>query len=112
MTSCRRSCCWRPDGCWSGCRWDCRPWSPRSPFPTPGRPEHDPDPVREGGRRRTRERFARGICRVPGMDLRIFTEPQQGASYETLLRLARAAEDCGFDGFFRSDHYLAMGDGD
>jgi F420-dependent oxidoreductase-like protein len=46
------------------------------------------------------------------MDLRIFTEPQQGASYETLLRLARAAEDCGFDGFFRSDHYLAMGDGD
>ncbi|GAA5006359.1 hypothetical protein GCM10025734_46390 [Kitasatospora paranensis] len=46
------------------------------------------------------------------MDLRIFTEPQQGASYETLLRVARAAEQLGYDGFFRSDHYLRMGDGD
>ena len=46
------------------------------------------------------------------MDLRIFTEPQQGASYEQLLRLARSAEDAGYDGFFRSDHYLVMGDGD
>ncbi|MEN3358997.1 MAG: hypothetical protein V7637_2979 [Mycobacteriales bacterium] len=45
------------------------------------------------------------------MDFRIFTEPQQGASYEQLLRLARAAEDAGFDGFFRSDHYLSMGSG-
>ena len=43
------------------------------------------------------------------MDVRIFTEPQQGASYETLLAVARTAEDCGFDAFFRSDHYLAMG---
>ena len=43
------------------------------------------------------------------MDLRIFTEPQQGASYESLLRVARATEDFGFDAFFRSDHYLAMG---
>ncbi len=41
------------------------------------------------------------------MKLRIFTEPQQGASYGTLLAVARTAEDCGFDGFFRSDHYLA-----
>lgn len=39
-------------------------------------------------------------------------EPQQGASYDTQLRLARAAEDLGFSGFFRSDHYLAMGEGD
>ncbi|MGE5290546.1 MAG: LLM class F420-dependent oxidoreductase [Micromonosporaceae bacterium] len=44
------------------------------------------------------------------MQLRIFTEPQQGASYETLARVARAAEDLGFDAFFRSDHYLKMGD--
>src|SRR5580698_5744830 len=44
------------------------------------------------------------------MKLRIFTEPQQGASYGTLLRVARAAEDLGFDAFFRSDHYLSMGD--
>jgi F420-dependent oxidoreductase-like protein len=39
--------------------------------------------------------------------LRIFTEPQQGATYDTLLAVARAAEDGGFDGFFRSDHFLA-----
>ncbi|QPP06091.1 LLM class F420-dependent oxidoreductase [Streptomyces bathyalis] len=46
------------------------------------------------------------------MRLRVFTEPQQGASYETLLRVAKAAEDLQFDAFFRSDHYLAMGDSD
>ncbi|NKQ58459.1 LLM class F420-dependent oxidoreductase [Amycolatopsis sp. K13G38] len=45
------------------------------------------------------------------MDLRIFTEPQQGASYDDLLRIAKATEDGGFDAFFRSDHYLKMGDG-
>jgi F420-dependent oxidoreductase-like protein len=44
------------------------------------------------------------------MKLRIFTEPQQGADYDTLLRVARAAEDLGFDAFFRSDHYLSMGE--
>ena len=43
------------------------------------------------------------------MRLRIFTEPQQGASYATLRRVAKAAEDLGFDAFFRSDHYLKMG---
>ena len=46
------------------------------------------------------------------MDLRVFTEPQQGASYDDLLRVARTAEDAGYDAFFRSDHYLVMGDGD
>ncbi|MFB7273191.1 LLM class F420-dependent oxidoreductase [Streptomyces sp. NPDC056244] len=46
------------------------------------------------------------------MDLRIFTEPQQGASYETLLRVAKATEDLGFNAFFRSDHYLKMGSAD
>ncbi|GAA5061723.1 LLM class F420-dependent oxidoreductase [Nocardia callitridis] len=46
------------------------------------------------------------------MELRIFTEPQQGASYDTLLAVAKATEDLGFDAFFRSDHYLAMGDAD
>ena len=44
------------------------------------------------------------------MDLRIFTEPQQGASYDDLLAVAQAAERLGFDAFFRSDHYLAMGE--
>ncbi|MFC4492529.1 LLM class F420-dependent oxidoreductase [Streptomyces ovatisporus] len=43
------------------------------------------------------------------MKLRIFTEPQQGASYDTLLQVARAAEELDFDAFYRSDHYLAMG---
>src|SRR5512139_3244618 len=42
--------------------------------------------------------------------LRIFTEPQQGASYDDLLAVAREAEALGFDAFFRSDHYLKMGD--
>ncbi|MEU6755492.1 LLM class F420-dependent oxidoreductase [Streptomyces sp. NPDC046685] len=46
------------------------------------------------------------------MDLRIFTEPQQGASYDTLLTVAKATEDLGFDAFFRSDHYLRMGSSD
>ena len=46
------------------------------------------------------------------MDLRIFVEPQQGASYTDQLAVAQRAEARGFDGFFRSDHYLKMGDGD
>ena len=46
------------------------------------------------------------------MQLRIFTEPQQGATYDDLLAVARATEELGFDAFFRSDHYLHMsGDG-
>ena len=42
------------------------------------------------------------------MQLRIFTEPQEGAEYGTLLAVAQAAEQLGFDAFFRSDHYLAI----
>jgi F420-dependent oxidoreductase-like protein len=45
------------------------------------------------------------------MQLRIFTEPQQGASYATLLRVAKATQDLGFDAFFRSDHYMKIGTG-
>jgi F420-dependent oxidoreductase-like protein len=45
-------------------------------------------------------------------DLRIFTEPQQGASYGDLLAVAVRAETLGFGAFFRSDHFLKMGDGD
>ena len=44
------------------------------------------------------------------MQLRIFTEPQLGADYQTLRAVALAAEELGFDAFFRSDHYLKMGD--
>ncbi|MFC8799417.1 LLM class F420-dependent oxidoreductase [Promicromonospora sp. NPDC057138] len=43
------------------------------------------------------------------LDLRIFTEPQQGATYDDQLAVARATEQLGFSAFFRSDHYLAMG---
>src|ERR1700677_2283938 len=43
------------------------------------------------------------------MLLRLFTEPQQGASYDDLLAVAQAAESLGFDAFFRSDHSPAMG---
>ncbi|MGW2093701.1 LLM class F420-dependent oxidoreductase [Promicromonospora sukumoe] len=46
------------------------------------------------------------------LDLRIFTEPQQGASYDDQLAVAQATERLGFSAFFRSDHYLAMGDRD
>jgi F420-dependent oxidoreductase-like protein len=46
------------------------------------------------------------------MEYCVFVEPQAGASYDDLLAFARAAERLGFDGFFRSDHYLTMaGDG-
>ncbi|UOQ88736.1 LLM class flavin-dependent oxidoreductase [Agromyces endophyticus] len=46
------------------------------------------------------------------MEFVVFTEPQQGASYDEQLAQARAAERLGFDGWFRSDHFLRMGDGD
>src|SRR5918993_3242617 len=62
--------------------------------------------------RRARRAGRSTASRFHPVDLRIFTEPQQGASYDQLLRLARASEDAGFDGFFRSDHYLAIGDVD
>jgi F420-dependent oxidoreductase-like protein len=42
-------------------------------------------------------------------DLRIFTEPQQGATYDELLAVANTTERLGFGAFFRSDHYVKMG---
>ena len=42
-------------------------------------------------------------------ELRVFTEPQQGATYDDLLAVARKAEELGYGAFFRSDHYLGMG---
>src|SRR3954465_1764910 len=44
------------------------------------------------------------------MDVRIFTEPQQGASYDQLVTFAQRGEQLGYDAFFRSDHFLRMGD--
>lgn len=46
------------------------------------------------------------------MEYCLFTEPQQGFSYDHQLAFARSAETHGLDGFFRSDHYLRMGEGD
>jgi F420-dependent oxidoreductase-like protein len=46
------------------------------------------------------------------MELRIFLEPQQGATYDQQLAVAQGAERLGFNAFFRSDHFLTMaGDG-
>jgi F420-dependent oxidoreductase-like protein len=50
------------------------------------------------------------IASVP-VRLRIFTEPQQGASYDQLLGVAQLSEALGFDAFFRSDHYQRIGEG-
>jgi alkanesulfonate monooxygenase len=49
---------------------------------------------------------------VDTFQLRIFTEPQLGATYVDQLRVARCAEHAGYDAFFRSDHFLTMGDSD
>ncbi|QMU67376.1 LLM class F420-dependent oxidoreductase [Streptacidiphilus sp. P02-A3a] len=46
------------------------------------------------------------------MDFRIFIEPQQGASFARQSAAAQVAESLGYTGFFRSDHYLAVGAGD
>jgi F420-dependent oxidoreductase-like protein len=43
------------------------------------------------------------------VDLRIFVEPQQGATYEEQLAVAKATETAGLGGFFRSDHLVAIG---
>lgn len=43
------------------------------------------------------------------MRLRIFTEPQMGATYDQQLALARVSEELGFDAYFRSDHYMDFG---
>jgi len=46
------------------------------------------------------------------VDFRVFLEPQQGATYDDQVAVAKAAESLGFSAFFRSDHYVAMsGDG-
>ncbi len=46
------------------------------------------------------------------MEYCLFTEPQQGFSYDDQLAFAQSAERNRLDGFFRSDHYLRMGEGD
>jgi F420-dependent oxidoreductase-like protein len=45
------------------------------------------------------------------MEFCIFVEPQEGASYDDQLAVAKATEELGFTGFFRSDHYMRMAPG-
>ena len=42
------------------------------------------------------------------MRFRIFTEPQEGATYDDQLAVALLAEELGFDAYFRSDHYIGF----
>ena len=46
------------------------------------------------------------------MELRVFVEPQEGASFEQQLAAAQAAERLGFGAFFRSDHFQRIKPGD
>ena len=46
------------------------------------------------------------------MQFRVMTEPQEGASYDDLLRVALETERLGYDGFFRSDHLMRTAEGD
>jgi F420-dependent oxidoreductase-like protein len=43
------------------------------------------------------------------MQVCVFTEPHRGASYTDQLRFAQLAEQGGFAGLFRADHYQGMG---
>jgi F420-dependent oxidoreductase-like protein len=56
--------------------------------------------------------FGGGSGQNARMELRIMVEPQQGASYDEQLRVAKHAEKLGFAAFIRSDHLLRMGGGD
>jgi F420-dependent oxidoreductase-like protein len=42
------------------------------------------------------------------MRFALMTEPQQGYSYQDILDTALAAEQAGFETFFRSDHYISF----
>jgi len=44
------------------------------------------------------------------MDLRVFVEPQEGATYDQQLAMAQVAEAEGFSAFFRSDHLMRFDD--
>ena len=46
------------------------------------------------------------------MRICLMIEGQEGVEWEHWLALARAAEDAGLDGLFRSDHYRSIGRGD
>lgn len=43
-----------------------------------------------------------------GLRFAVMTEPQQGLTYDDILAICRAAEDAGFESYFRSDHYTSF----
>src|ERR1700709_1500061 len=49
-----------------------------------------------------------GWKKTSRMRFRIFTEPQEGATYDDQLAVALLAEELGFDAYFRSDHYIGF----
>ena len=57
------------------------------------------------GRKRSGPPRCDRTCR---MRFRIFTEPQEGATYDDQLAVALLAEELGFDAYFRSDHYIGF----
>ena len=65
------------------------------------------DPIRRPGGLREHTSLA-GCNHARAVELRIFVEPQEGASYAQQLAMARAAESHGFGAFFRSDHLLRI----
>src|SRR5439155_14294072 len=67
--------------------------------------------VRERGVDAGLRRLRLPVTSARAMRFRVMTEPQEGASYDDLLAVARLAEEGGFDGFFRSDHYVGFGPG-
>jgi F420-dependent oxidoreductase-like protein len=83
----------------------------RPPVET-GRIGRDAAVLARGDRYGRSRNCLQAINKLAGVKLRVFTEPQEGASYQQLLRVAQTAEELGFDAFFRSDHYLRLGDGD
>ena len=70
------------------------------------RARHLPRRMRPGPAHRGVRDPVAGLSDARPMQYCIFTEPQLGASYDDQLAFAQAAERLGFDGFFRSDHYL------
>ena len=42
------------------------------------------------------------------MDICLMVEGQEGVTWDEWVALARACEETGFEGLFRSDHYLSF----
>src|SRR3954466_13599155 len=60
------------------------------------------------GRSASSRWYRRFPCDHVPMRFALMSEPQQGLSYAEILALARAAEEAGFETYFRSDHYASF----